>query len=188
MIHNTTKTTVVARLRQTIVGVNTHLGGVATLLLAGRQFTPASLVQQFQAFVDLVAAIDTAKTKLVEMHGKAKTDGKEVRLLLKALRTFLIAQYGNEATSLLNDFGFAPNKVPAPKPATKVVAAAKNRATRVARHTKGPVQKKAIKGVLTTPVVVDPSTNPVQPAANPAAPQASSAPVQSPNGSAPKAQ
>jgi hypothetical protein len=50
------------------------------------------------------------------------------------------------------------------------------------------VQKKAIKGVLTAPVVVDPSTNSAQPAANPAAPPATSTPVQSPNGSAPKAQ
>jgi hypothetical protein len=86
-------------------------------------------------------------------------------------RSALIGQYGKQANATLNDFGMRPPKV-AQAPTVKVKAEAvdKRAATRVARHTMGKVQRKAVTGAsVSTPA-------PVAPAAPVAAPVAPTAP------------
>jgi hypothetical protein len=52
------------------------------------------------------------------------------------------------SVDVLADFGLSPRKPRAVSPAVKVIAAAKAKATRAARHTMGPKQKAAIRGSL----------------------------------------
>jgi hypothetical protein len=84
-------------------------------------------------------------------------------------------------TAALADFGLAPRKVPAPKMAAeKAVAAAKRKATRAARGTKGLKARQAIHGNVTATLVV----TPVAPAAEvPAAPAPKPSPA-APGGNA----
>ena len=154
------QTTELVRVKQAIVGISKHLGGAATLLLAGQTFTPTSLVALLQAFVDEATAIDTAKASLRDLFLKERDDAKSLRRVLQALRSYVVALYGNDAAAILADFGFTPHKAPAVKPETRVVAAAKNVATRKARHTLGKRQRKGIKGVVETPAVSPPAGKP----------------------------
>jgi len=90
----------------------------------------------------------------------------------------------------LADFGLTARKVRVITPEQKAVAAAKAKATREARGTKGKVQKKAVKGAVTARLVVTPlagSQAPAQataPAAAPA-PVAATAPAAAPAGGTP---
>jgi hypothetical protein len=142
----TSKTDELAKLRKAISGINKHLLAVATLLLAGQSITPAALVQLFQAYVDLAAAIDTARAKVQALLAQEKLMGVNVHLLLQALHAFIVAQYGNQAAEMLADFGFAPKKATQLTAEQKAAAAAKRTATRKARHTMGSKQKKDIHG------------------------------------------
>jgi hypothetical protein len=91
--------------------------------------------------------------------------------------------YGARSQTLL-DFGITPAKVPVRTAASKVAAAAKGAATRLARHTMGTKQKAAIHGTVAPAAPVPPAAPaPAAPAqASPAAPQ----PVVPANGTAGK--
>jgi hypothetical protein len=67
----------------------------------------------------------------------AKTELRSTRALVNAIKQALRALFANDIATLAT-FGLAPLKVPAPTPQTKVDAAAKAKATRAARGTKGP--------------------------------------------------
>jgi hypothetical protein len=84
----------------------------------------------------------------------------------------------------LADFGLTARKVRVLTPEQKAVAAAKAKATRAARGTKGSVQKKAIKGSVTATLVVTPVTSSPPPASPPVASAAPAAPA---TGAAPAA-
>ena len=86
----------------------------------------------------------------------------------------------------LADFGLTARKPRVQTPEQKAIAAAKAKATRAARGTKGTVQKKAVTGNVTAALVVTPAegTHPATPtaptAATPAAPVQATAPAAAP--------
>jgi len=87
--------------------------------------------------------------------------------------------FGNQPDALA-DFGLAPPKARAPMTAEqKAVAAAKRKATRVARGTLGKKQKKAVKGAVTATLVVTPQAGP-QPTVTAPAPAAGAATPRTP--------
>ncbi len=146
---NTNKTTVVARIKQAIVGVNKYLGAQPSLLLGGVQFTPAALVALFQSFVALDDAVMTAKGKARDLMQQQRILRAQILGVLKALHALVNGTYGDRAAEILGDFGFAPAKAPKTKVKVKAAALDKSLATRAARHTMGTKQKKAVTG---TPV------------------------------------
>jgi hypothetical protein len=181
--NHSTKPNELARVKQAIVGVPKHLGGVSSLSLNGVPYTPTSLVAFLQAFVDLASSVIAAKATAHDLLLEEQSSGLSVRLVLQALRSYIVALYGNGATEILGDFGFVPRKTTTPKVAVKALAAEKNRATRTARHTMGKREKLAIKGTLVVPATGGSGT-----AGNAASPSgAAPAPAAPANGSAPTA-
>jgi hypothetical protein len=86
--------------------------------------------------------------------------------VIKAYRNWLLATYG-DAPGVLADYRVAPRKKPAPLTTDQQAAAlAKREATRAARHTMGPKQRKQVKG--TVPVTTTPPAAPPPPVAVPA--------------------
>jgi hypothetical protein len=72
--------------------------------------------------------------------------GDELGLGLRAgIKQFLQSRYGKDSADL-QMFGFTPAKVPQRSVAGKVKGVAQNKATRVARGTRGKKQKSVIKG------------------------------------------
>jgi hypothetical protein len=103
----------------------------------------------------VLAAHAGLKASLLTLARVAATIGP----VEKACRGFVLAAYGSSPQELA-DFGVPPRKQPAPRTsAQNAAAAAKAKATRIARGTKSRKQKLAIKGDVTG-VEIAPVTSP----------------------------
>jgi hypothetical protein len=146
------RTTQTAADQQLADGLTTNAALIGTLTIAGKQVKPADVVQVLQTRITAGKAATAAKVNLKAAATTAKTTLAETRALIRAVRQALRLMFANDI-NLLATFGLAPAKQNAPKPAVKVGAAAKAKATRAARGTdKGKKQRKAIKApVAPTP-------------------------------------
>ena len=108
----------------------------------------------------------------------ARAAGEKADDVYLLLRSALIGQYGKQANATLNDFGMRPPKSAAATTAkVKAEAVDKRAATRVARHTMGKVQRKAVTGAsVSTPAPVA-TAAPVAAPAAPAAPETPTTPA-----------
>jgi hypothetical protein len=154
-IGKNSKATTVGKL---IVGTQKHFpNGTQQVQLEGALMTITGILNGLQSFLDnrsaVVAAQATAKAKVsVE---RAALPGLDA--LISAWTAYVRLAFGAQA-DVLADFGLAPHKAPAPMTAEeKAVAAAKRKATRAARGTKGPKAKSQIHGNATATLVVTPA-------------------------------
>jgi hypothetical protein len=122
--------------------------------------TRDELVAEFQGFVTCAE-----NTKSSNQAWKADVQAERAELLqvtpLRAdVKGILIARLGASSSQLVG-YGFSPKKVTVRSPAEKAAAAAKAKATREARGTKGSVQKLDVSGnvtgVVITPMIAGPS-------------------------------
>jgi hypothetical protein len=141
--------TTVAALGQSIIGVQKHFS-TGTLLVAGKTFTAAQLVTLFQSLIDAINLAIAARAARVKAVANVRALETTVLPVHRELIAFVEASLGRDPT-LLADFGEQPVARKTPTAATKAVAVQKREATRAARHTAGPVQKKAVKGTVTPP-------------------------------------
>jgi hypothetical protein len=98
-----------------------------------------------------VSAVSGSITAKAAYSAAVKAEEEELlqtQAVVNALRKTLLAMYTDPST--LGDFGLSPPKKPNITPAQRVVAAAKAKATRKARHTMGSQQKKAVTGSPST--------------------------------------
>jgi hypothetical protein len=167
----TTVTTVIAGAKKRLTN------GKQTLPVGASTMTVAAVLGQLQAIIDnraaVVAAQATAKAKVAaETAAMPALDA-----ILHAFVAFIRFTFGGDPEALA-DFGLAPHKVPEPLTAEqKAVAAAKRKATRVARGTTSAKQKKSVHGNVTATLVVTPATPaPAEAPAAPAAPAATTQP------------
>jgi hypothetical protein len=175
--HN--KTDKAARVGQLIAGTRKRFpNGNQTITLDGATTTVDAVTKELQGFLDdreaVVAAQATVKAKVAAENANMSA----VNTLIRAFIAFLRVTLGNDPSALA-DFGLTPHKAPAPLTAeAKAVAAAKREATREARGTKTPKQKKGIHGTVEAKLVVTPVET--VPATAPA-PAAATAPATTPN-------
>jgi hypothetical protein len=162
------------RLRKVLSGMQLHFTGITALTLAGVSHAVAELEKDIQDDIAATDATDKAHASLTQTVDAAKASHAAVDPLVSGVKQYVLLNWGNTeaASAVLADFGWTPRKKPVVKPATKVAAAGKAKATRTARGTKGPKQKAAI------------VAEPAAPAAEPAATE----PAAPPAGGAPKAQ
>jgi hypothetical protein len=142
-----------------MAGIDKHM--TSPITLNGTAYTPAALKVVFQSQITAIDANQALRKQLADGVANAKTLAKTVDNVFQLLRLALIAQYGKNANAILNDYGMTVPKAPGAKTVdAKAIAQAKRTATRAARHTMGPVQKKAVKGhvvgTTVTPVVAGP--------------------------------
>jgi hypothetical protein len=165
------------RARSLIAGTHKHLPN-EKLTVGGTTYESAALVQILQSLDNAIAASDEAKAKSKDALKNKNEVHAKVGPVLRAYQSYLFASLGN-TPSTLADFGLAPRKERTPPKVEKLAAAtAKRKATREARHTMGPVQKKGVLGNVTN-VVLTPVTAP-EPSAATNAP--TSAPTSAPEG------
>jgi hypothetical protein len=178
----TAKTTQVALAGQLIAGTKKHFASTSPLTFASASFTPAQIETSLQTLIDLRSEVDTAKATAKAKLAAEKTQAPPLRTFMAALESFVRATFSN-SPDVLADFGLTPKKARAPITVVdKAAAAAKRKATRVARKTMGSQQKKAVKGnvagVLVTPISAAPpiATVPAGPSAPPGTTTASATP------------
>jgi hypothetical protein len=139
------KDTRLGRDQAVVNGIQKDLQSVASLPLDGATYSPADLVRLIQSRATQTAAVAASYAAWRRDVAAEKELNARLAPLVRALRQYVINAFGR-GSALLADFGFT---APARKPLTseqKVARAAKAKATRVARHTMGPVQKKKVTG------------------------------------------
>jgi hypothetical protein len=138
-------------------------GKVKTLTPKGNATTPAKLDAIFQDDIDQTTALDTLLAQVVEQRVKQRAARALAIQTRSDVTAYIIGNYGEQATTMLKDFGCSvPKKKSTPSAATKAQAVVKAEATRAARGTKGRKQKAKVKGVPATPAA---EAAPVAPAA-----------------------
>ena len=150
-----------------------------SLLLGAQTYTPTSLVAFVQSRINAANAVITAKANWLDAVKTYEALNKQGDVVVHDLKQYVIAAFG-ATSSKLADFGFTPKKVTVLTPEQKAAAAAKRKATRAARGTKGPKAKLAIKGT----VPATDSTTPATPPAPAATPGQNAAPAAAPQNTA----
>jgi hypothetical protein len=146
-----------------IKGVSASIPDGSSLTVATQSWTKQALVAELQKGLDLYQKVKDQVQALKEDR-QARLNGlPAIRKLAKDLRHALIGTFGH-GSPMLEQFGI---KVAVPVPLTaeqQALRVARLRATRAARHTLGPRQKQAIRGVVaTTPSVASAPVAPVLP-------------------------
>jgi hypothetical protein len=125
--------------------------------MAGGSYTKKQVVQVLNAYITAIAASAAAKTAYKEAVATAVTSRTAAVQMREMVHDLIESRLGRESSQLELLSLVAP-----PKPATlevKSASAAKAQATRTARHTMGPVQKKAIKGTVSAPAAAAPEAD-----------------------------
>ncbi|MGO9833919.1 MAG: hypothetical protein ACLP1X_06870 [Polyangiaceae bacterium] len=151
--------------RKMIAAIQKYLMALTSILIRGVGYTPAQLITLLQNDIAAADAATKAKAALHDAVTAAKTQRATMGPLLVGFRTFVLNQFKD--ASVISDFGFSPQKEPTRLVADKATAATKAKATREARHTMGPKQKKTVTGTSTAPAATTPATA-ATPAAKPA--------------------
>jgi hypothetical protein len=149
-----------------LAGTQKHFTSNTAMTFGGGSHLPSEIVTALQsrsAASTATTAAETAFHAAVKAEANTRT---QTALLIRQFIAFVLATFG-EDTTILADFGLTPRKPAVISPATRVAAAAKAKATRTARGTKGKVQAKAI--------TASPATPAAEPA--PAAPTAAPTPA-----------
>ncbi|HEY1691631.1 MAG TPA: hypothetical protein VGG39_05700 [Polyangiaceae bacterium] len=157
-------------------GTQKHLSTISTLIVGSGSFTPAQVEAQLQAFAALRTAVNTAKAAVEAALMDEETQGPALRAFYIAFIALVRSAFGN-SPDVLADFGLSQKKARTPLTTVQMAAAAaKRKATRQARGTRGPKAKLSVKGnvtgVIVTPVTASPAVEPAQTASS-----ASSAPT-----------
>ncbi len=168
-----------ARVGQLIAGTKKRLPNAnQTITLDGASTTVDAVTKELQSFLDDREAVVAAQATVKAKVGAEDANMPALNALVKAFIAFIRVTFGNDPSALA-DFGLAPETARTPLTAgAKAVAVAKREATREARGTKTPKQKKGIHGNITAKLVVTPVA-PVD--ATAPAPAAATAPATTPN-------
>ena len=179
------KTDRATRVGQLIAGLKKRFpnGSQKLTIRGGSSVTVDEAAAELQKFADNRAAVTQAQAAAKAKVAAERADLPTLDAFINAFVAFVKFTFGSDATALA-DFGIAPPKARVPLTAEqKAAAAAKRKATRTARGTMGPKAKKAVKGNVTTELVVTPVTTvPVEAPRTGTAPAPSAAPSAAPSG------
>jgi hypothetical protein len=152
--------------QQLIAATAKYLTAATPVAFMGGSFTPAQITTKLQQVVTLRSDVNTARAAVTAKVATEKADLPSLRTFIAAYKAYLKVAFGT-SPDVLADFGLAPKARSTPTTSTKAAAVAKRTATRAARHTMGTVQKKAVKGDVTS-VIVTPVISAPVPTATPA--------------------
>jgi hypothetical protein len=166
----------VTRAEALSAGATKHFPNASqSLTFGGATHTVTEVTTNLGQIVTLRTATTDAQATAKAKVAAETTQLPPLLLFMAAFVAFVKATFGNQP-DVLADFGLPPKKARTPLTVEqKAAAAAKRKATREARGTKGPVAKQAIVGNVIG-VTVTPITTPAAPA-EPAAPSTPSAPT-----------
>jgi len=136
--------TVMTRDKKVIAGVDKYFGNVASVTLLGKAYTPTELKALFQGEIDAETQLDALRSQLKQVVVTIRPTRAHVRAVFQALRVYILGTAGPTAVQMLEDFAISTKHKSTPDTGAKAQAVVQAKATRAARHTAGPKQKKAI--------------------------------------------
>ena len=136
---------VMTRDKKVIAGVDKYFGNVAAVTLLGKAYTPTELKALFQGHIDAETQLDELRSQLKQVVVSIRPTRALTRAVFQALRVYILGTAGPTAVQMLEDFAISAKPKGKPDAGTKAQAVVQAKATRAARHTAGPKQKKAIK-------------------------------------------
>jgi hypothetical protein len=152
---NNTRITKQAADQKMADGFTKHAQTIPSLIIAGTSYKAADIFAVLQARLSTATAAQSTRS-LWRNAVKADTDERaKTKPFIDGVRQALQVALAGSIDGLA-DFGLTPRKVRVVTPEKKAIAAAKAKATREARGTKGSVQKKAVKGAVSATLVVTP--------------------------------
>jgi hypothetical protein len=128
-----------------LAGVQKFLSQYTSLSVGSQSMTPAAIVQVLQNRINANQAVQAAEAARTAAVKANRDERASTATFEQALRQVVRGMYSQSADTLAV-FGMKPRKSSQTSVATKSEAVAKNKATRVARHTMGPKQKSEITG------------------------------------------
>jgi hypothetical protein len=143
------KSTEAALAEQLIAGTKKHFATATSLAFASATYTPSQIETSLQQLATLRSDVEDARTALT---AKLAVEADQAPALLAFMRAFVqfVMSAFSKSPDILADFGLTPKKARAPLTVEqKAAAAAKRKATRAARGTKGTRQKAGITGAVT---------------------------------------
>ena len=135
-----------------IAGIEKNLSAASSLALVGTTFTPTALVALIKSRVEAVAALAREQADLQARRDALRALSAQVTLVERGLRELVVNTFGVKSP-VLADFGFAATARKPLTPEQKLARAAKAKATRAARGTRGPKSRLAVTGDVTGVVV-----------------------------------
>ena len=167
MSNQATKASRLALEKSLIDGTQKHLAN-QTFVIGKQTVTAQDVINVIQGRVNTAQAVNTAKAAL---QAARKTDTDQRALTKPFEDSFIAIVQGmfKDTPDILADFGLKPRKAPKVTVRVKAEAIAKNKATRVARHTTGKKAKKLITGTVNAAPAA-PTPTPAQAPVVPAAP------------------
>src|ERR1019366_2714968 len=156
-----------------IDGFNDPATTIASLVIASATVQKTDIVATLQSRIDSRKTVESARAAWQTAVQADRALEDKTKPFVAALRGSLLASFAGNIDTLAR-FGLVPRQKPVTTPEVKVAAAAKAKATRVARHTMGPKEKAKIKGTVTptapaTSSPTAPAPSPTQPVVTPAA-------------------
>jgi hypothetical protein len=142
-------------------GFTRHEAEIGSVLIDGKKVTPADVIGVAQNRITASKAADAAKATWQTAVKADKDVRASTRVFMTQVRQAVLVMFASSIDTLA-EFGLVQRKQHAVKPPVQVVAAAKAKATREARGTKGKRQKAKIKGAVapapaTSPAVAAPA-------------------------------
>jgi hypothetical protein len=153
-------------------GIKNNPQSFPLVLVGGKPVAAADAVALLQARIDAASRVPPARIAWLGAVKAARDEREKSLAAITAVRQAILAAFADSADTL-GGYGLKPRKQRVTSPQTQVVAAAKARATRAARHTMGSRQKQAVKGDVKD-VVLTPVTSSASPQPAPAGATASS--------------
>jgi hypothetical protein len=145
-------------------------GGVT--MISGKSYTTAEVVAQLQSIINALSAVVAARQTFQGAVKASETIVEDNSEFVRDFKQSVKAQLGQNPPAL-GEFGLTPRKLSVRTPDVSVAAAAKAKATRTARGTKGSKQKASIKGNVTSvTITANTSSEAPAPASPPATPAA----------------
>jgi len=128
-------------LQQMLQGWSAVMPPDAALQNSAGSLTSAAVISQLQGYAGSYTTLDAQATGTKQARVLVKTQLPQARKYIAALKAALRSYFGEDSPQL-EQFGLKPRKAPTPLTSEqRAVRAAKARATRALRSTKGPVQK-----------------------------------------------
>jgi hypothetical protein len=167
----TSRASTIARNTNAIAGIKKRF--TTAIVLVGVSYTPEALIALFQSHIDGLGAVPSAEGRWKAAILAARALAVTVDAVLASLLAVIRTTYVNQPDALA-DFGLVPKKPRTVDPVKQVLAAARNRATRLLRGTRGKKARLSIVGTVSASDVLATVTAAMAPAVPPpaaAAPQ-----------------
>jgi hypothetical protein len=145
-----------AMLGALLTGLQSDFPGVDPFVVDGETVARADLVARIQAALDTIAAVKVARAGLQSAVAKQKLAIADARGLRAGVKRIAQSKFG-PTSPLLQNLGFAPNRLPNASVQTKADAKAKAEATRVANGNVGKKTRKVTPATAPAAAVAPPA-------------------------------